>query len=260
MLRIKKTPPAISLEVVPDIPLITAEHVLHDVLVEALRSAELTLEDGDVLVVAQKIVSKAEGRLIRLSDVKPGPEANALAKEVEKDPALCQLILDETDVVLRKKPGVIIVRHKLGHVGANAGIDQSNIDHDGGDSALLLPVDPDKSAADLQQSLSAHYACHIGIIVADSMNRPWRMGTLGAAIGCAGVQVLDDLRGGDDMYGRELKVSMVNNADSITAAACLLMGETIEGTPVVLVKGLAKVPVGEKASDIMRPLEDDLFR
>ena len=260
MLRIKKTPPAISLEVVPDIPLITAAHNLHNVLVEAIEAANLSLSDGDVLVIAQKIVSKAEGRLIKLSDVKPGPEAIALAEEVEKEPALCQLILDETDIVMRKKPGVIIVRHKLGHVGANAGIDQSNIEHDGGDSALLLPVNPDKSAADLHITLSAHFNCHVGIIIADSMNRPWRMGTLGAAIGCAGVQVLDDLRGGDDMYGRELKVSMVNNADSITAAACLLMGETIEGTPVVLVKGLAKVPVGEAASDIMRPLEDDMFR
>jgi len=260
MLKIKKTPPAISLQVVPDIPMITADHDLHNVLIEAVEGAKLSVEEGDVLVIAQKIVSKAEGRLIRLSDVQAGPDAIALANEVEKDPALCQLILDETDEVMRKKPGVIIVRHKLGHVGANAGIDQSNIEHDGGDSALLLPIDPDKSAAELHQSLSTHFNCHVGVIIADSMNRPWRMGTLGAAIGCAGVQVLDDLRGGDDMYGRELKVSMVNNADSITAAACLLMGETIEGTPVVLVKGLAKVPVGESAADIMRPVEDDMFR
>lgn len=260
MLKTKQNPPALSLQVVPNIPLVTAAHSLHEVLVEAIASAQLVMEEGDVLVVAQKIVSKAEGRLVRLSDVNPSSEAIALAKEVEKEPALCQLILDETDVVMRKKPGVIIVKHKLGHVGANAGIDQSNIDHDGGDSALLLPIDPDKSAAELQESLSKHFDCHIGIIIADSMNRPWRMGTLGAAIGCAGVQVLDDLRGGDDMYGRELKVSMVNNADSITAAACLLMGETVEGTPVVLVKGLAKVSIGEAASDIMRPAEDDLFR
>jgi len=260
MLKAKHSPPSINLQVVPNIPQITAHHSLDTVLISALDEAGLSVEPGDVLVIAQKIVSKAEGRLVRLSEVTPGPEAIALAQEVEKEPALCQLILDETDVVMRKKPGVIIVKHKLGHVGANAGIDQSNIEHDGGDCALLLPVDPDKSAADLQHKLSEHFGCHLGIIIADSMNRPWRMGTLGAAIGCAGVQVLDDLRGGEDMYGRELKVSMVNNADSITAAACLLMGETIEGTPVVLVKGLAQVSNGEQAADIMRPVEDDLFR
>ena len=260
MLKAKQKSPTLNMLVVPGIPMIKPNDPLAKIIAEQIRLAEITLEDGDVLVVAQKIVSKAESRQIRLSDVSVGDAARSLAAETEKEPALCQLILDESAEVLRKKPGVIIVRHRLGHVGANAGIDQSNIEHDGGDTALLLPVDPDESALQLHQALSKDFSCHVGVIVADSMNRPWRMGTLGAAIGCAGVQVLDDLRGGEDMYGRELKVSMVNIADSVTAAACLLMGETIEGTPVVLVKGLAKVADGERAADIMRPVEDDLFR
>ncbi|MGR8947533.1 MAG: coenzyme F420-0:L-glutamate ligase [Gammaproteobacteria bacterium] len=248
------------MHVVPNIPMVRSGDHLGDIITTAIDDARLDLEEGDVIVIAQKIVSKAEGRLITLTDIEPSAEARALAAETEKDPALCQLIIDESAEILRKKPGVIIVRHKLGHVGANAGIDQSNIEHDEGDAALLLPQRPDESARALHEFLSNHFDCHIGVIIADSMNRPWRMGTLGAAIGCAGVQVLDDLRGGEDMYGRELKVSMVNIADSITAAACLLMGETTEGRPVVLVKGLAKVDDGSSAADIMRPVEDDLFR
>lgn len=248
------------MSVVPNIPMIKANDPLAEIIAQCVRDAAISVEAGDVLVVAQKIVSKAEGRLIPLAKVAPTEEARNLAANTEKDPALCQLILDESAEILRKKPGVIIVRHRLGHVGANAGIDQSNIEHAGGDCALLLPVDPDGSAQSLHETLSRDFGCHLGIIVADSMNRPWRMGTLGAAIGCAGVQVLDDLRGGEDMYGRELKVSMVNIADSVTAAACLLMGETTEGTPVVLVKGLAQVADGERAAHIMRPLEDDLFK
>ena len=260
MLKAKNSPPSLAMQIVPGIPLIKPGDPLSEIIEAHVRRAAIEPEDGDVLVVAQKIVSKAEGRQFRLSDVSVGDEAQALALETEKDPALCQLILDESAEVLRKKPGVIIVRHRLGHVGANAGIDQSNIEHDGGDTALLLPVDPDASALRLHIALSEAFDRHLGVIIADSMNRPWRMGTLGAAIGCAGVQVLDDLRGGEDMYGRELKVSMVNIADSVTAAACLLMGETTEGTPLVVVKGLAKVAEGEKAADIMRPIEDDLFR
>ena len=260
MLIAKNSPPALNMQVVPNIPMICAGDSLAEIIGAQIKQAGIVLQDGDVLVIAQKIVSKAEGRQIPLADVEASAAAGELARETEKEPALCQLILDESAEILRKKPGVIIVRHRLGHVGANAGIDQSNIAHEGGDAALLLPVDPDKSAHELHLALSAEFNCHVGIIIADSMNRPWRMGTLGAAIGCAGVQVLDDLRGGEDMFGRELKVSMVNVADSITATACLLMGETTEGTPVVLVKGLGKVADRERAADIMRPLEDDLFR
>ena len=260
MLAAKQSPPELTMLTVPDIPMIVSGDNLGEIIASAIELASIELASGDIVMVAQKIVSKAEGRLVALADIEPSTEAQALAAETDKDPALCQLILDESAEILRKKPGVIIVRHKLGHVGANAGIDQSNIEHGGGDAALLLPEQPDHSATLLHEFLSKRFGCHIGIIIADSMNRPWRMGTLGAAIGCAGVQVLDDLRGGEDMYGRELKVSMVNVADSVTAAACLLMGETTEGRPVVVVKGLAKVSDNANAADIARPLEDDLFR
>ena len=260
MLAANQNPPELQMLTVPNIPMVESGDNLGEIVASALEAAQINLSAGDIVMVAQKIVSKAEGRLISLADVAPSAEARKLADETEKDPALCQLILDESAEILRKKPGVIIVRHRLGHVGANAGIDQSNIEHGDGDAALLLPEHPDQSAASMHEFLSARFGCHIGVIVADSMNRPWRMGTLGAAIGCAGVQVLDDLRGGEDMYGRELKVSMVNVADSITAAACLLMGETTEGRPVVVVRGLAPVTDESSAADIARPLEDDLFR
>ena len=244
----------------PGIPLISSGDDLASILLVALGRSGHTLANGDVLVVAQKIVSKAEGRLIDLACVQPTPAAVLLAAEIEKDPRLTQLILDESAEVMRKKPGVIIVRHRLGHVGANAGIDQSNIEHGDGEAALLLPVDPDRSAALLHSAFYERTGRHVGVIVADSLNRPWRLGTVGGAIGVAGLQVLDDLRGGVDMFGRELKVTMVNRADSLAATASLLMGETTEATPAVLIQGLDVDTQMGTAHDIARPLEDDLFR
>jgi coenzyme F420-0:L-glutamate ligase / coenzyme F420-1:gamma-L-glutamate ligase len=246
-------------EVIPGIPLIEAGDPLSRIVFDAIGTAGLRLVDGDILVVAQKIVSKAEGRQVSLADVAPSDEAHRLALETDKEASLCQLILDESTAVLRRKPGVIIVRHRLGLVGANAGIDQSNIEHADGGSALLLPLDPDASARRLRDDIAAASGHRLGVIISDSMNRPWRLGTLGGAIGCAGVQVLDDLRGGADMYGRELKVAMVNRADSLAATATLLMGETAERTPVVLIRGVAPVINSETARDIIRPLQDDLF-
>ncbi|MFT4564388.1 MAG: coenzyme F420-0:L-glutamate ligase/coenzyme F420-1:gamma-L-glutamate ligase [Gammaproteobacteria bacterium] len=246
-------------QVIPGIPLITSADPLSAIVWNAIHTAGIELSDGDILVVAQKIVSKAEGRLIPLNTVVPSQAAKNLAVETDKDPALCQLILDESAVVMRKKPGVLIVRHRLGHVGANAGIDQSNIEHEGGDSALLLPVDPDQSAQNLRSEIGELSGRRIGVIVCDSMNRPWRLGSIGCAIGCAGVQILDDRRGGEDMYGRDLKVTLVNRADSLAATATLMMGETTERTPVVLIHGLPPVDSDEKTADMMRPLEDDLF-
>lgn len=242
-----------------DIPLIEPGDDLCAIIVAAIERAGLEFVDGDVLVVAQKIVSKSEGRMTALAAVTPGAQAVALAQETDKDPRLVQLVLDESSEVLRHKPGVIIVRHRLGHVGANAGIDQSNIEHAAGETALLLPVDPDRSARQLHDGIRSASARHVGIVIADSMNRPWRLGTIGGAIGCAGVRVLDDLRGGRDMFGRELKVAMVNRADSIAAMAAMLMGESVERTPVALVRGLPPDTDFGTAADIMRPLEDDLF-
>ena len=251
--------PHISLTTLSRIPLITRDDDLAAIILKAAADDGVRFSAGDIVVVAQKIVSKSEGRLIPIASVTPGAAALELASATDKDPRMAQLILDEAAHVMRRKPGVIIVRHKLGHVGANAGIDQSNVEHEGGEQALLLPLDPDASAERLQQALSAAAGCHLGVIVCDSMNRPWRLGTIGGAIGCAGIEVLDDRRGQHDMFGRELKVTMINRADSIAAMATLIMGESIERTPVAVVHGFAVDAHHGRAADIIRPPADDLF-
>lgn len=255
----------LSLHAVPGVPMVQPGDDLGTVVLTSLANGGFELRDGDVLVVAQKIVSKAEHRQIDLADVTPGTEAVALASETDKDPRLVQLILNESTEVLRKKPGVLIVRHKLGLVGANAGIDQSNIDHGAassgaGQQALLLPADPDESARLLMTKIGKHTGKTIGVIIADSMNRPWRLGTIGGAIGCAGVSVLDDHRGGTDIYGRELKVTLINRADALAGAATLLMGETTEKIPLVLIRGVAAYSGNDSAADIPRDLAEDMFR
>jgi coenzyme F420-0:L-glutamate ligase/coenzyme F420-1:gamma-L-glutamate ligase len=252
--------PALQLHVLPDIPLIRAGDDLAAILIAALRRVPTALADGDVLVIAQKIVSKAEGRLVPLATVEASARAHELAVETDKDPRLVQLILDESVEVMRTRPGVLIVRHRLGNVGAHAGIDQSNIEHKGGECALLLPVDPDGSAQRLHRALRAATGRHIAVIIADSMNRAWRLGTVGGAIGCAGLKVLDDLRGTSDMFGRELKVTVINRADSLAATACLLMGESVQRTPAVLIQGLPQDATEQSARDIIRPLAEDMFR
>ncbi|MGE0486421.1 MAG: coenzyme F420-0:L-glutamate ligase [Gammaproteobacteria bacterium] len=242
------------------VPMVRAGDDLARLALDAAARHDLRFADGDILVFAQKIVSKAEGRLVSLAEVEVGEEARTLAAATDKDPRLVQLILDESACVMRAKPGVIIVRHRLGHVGANAGIDQSNIEHAGGECALLLPRDPDASAARLHEALRAATGAHVAVLIADSLNRPWRLGTIGGAIGCAGFEVLDDRRGLTDIYGRELKVTMINRADSIAAFATLAMGETVERTPLALVRGFAPDARCGLAADIMRPLADDLFQ
>ncbi len=237
---------------------------LGSILIQAIEDNGIDLVDGDIVAIAQKIVSKAEGRQIALTDVTASDEAKALAVETDKDPRLVQLILDESDEILRKKPGVLIMRHNLGIVGAHAGVDQSNIDHGDGETALLLPVDPDASARAIRDAFLERTGIHVGVLITDSTNRPWRMGTIGIAIGAAGMTVLDDHRGGVDMYGRELKVTLINRADSIATAATLLMGETTEKTPAALVRGLPLASpedvTDQTARIINRPLEEDLFR
>jgi len=226
----------------------------------ALADQQLSFQAGDILVVAQKVVSKAEGQLIKLDDVEPTARAIELAGETDKDPRLVQLILDESSDLLRKKPGVLIMRHRLGMVGAHAGIDQSNISHADGETALLLPEDPDTSAANLRVALREATGVELGVIIADSMNRPWRLGTIGCAIGCSGITVLDDYVGGEDLFGRELKVTLINRVDAIAATATLLMGETTERTPMALVRGFEPEDSPARASDLYRPLDEDLFR
>lgn len=248
---------------VPGLPMVAAGDDLVSLVLEALAANGQSLEDGDCVCLAQKIVSKAEGRQVALADVTAGPEAEKLAAETDKDPRLVQLILDESTEVLRQKPGVLIMRHRLGLVGAHAGIDQSNIEHQGGEQALLLPVDPDASAARFRDEIESRTGRKIGVIITDSANRPWRLGTIGIAIGAAGLTVLDDHRGGVDSFGRELKVTLINRADAIASMATMVMGETTERLPVAIVRGLPLV-VGsngeQPAAVINRPLEEDLFR
>jgi coenzyme F420-0:L-glutamate ligase/coenzyme F420-1:gamma-L-glutamate ligase len=257
--------PAFRVIGVPGIGMIEHGDELTDVIVEALEKNQLTLEHGDVVCVAQKIVSKAEGCLVALSAVTPSDDAETLAAATHKDPRMVQLILDESSEVMRHKPNVLVVRHNLGFVGAHAGIDQSNVDHSDGEMALLLPKDPDKSALDLRSGLEQRYATRIGVVITDSHNRAWRMGTIGSAIGCAGIQVLDDSRGGKDIYGRTLQATLISRADALAGTATLMMGETTEKMPVVILRGL---PPEQTLSDdpqqtaqlINRPLEEDMFR
>lgn len=248
---------------VPGIPLVEPGDDLVTLLLEALESAGHELRPGDCVCLAQKIVSKTEGRQVALAEVTPGEQAIALAAETDKDPRLVELILSESTELMRKKPGVLIMRHRLGLVGAHAGIDQSNISHDGGENALLLPLDPDVSAASFRATVADRLGIEIGVIITDSANRPWRLGTIGIAIGAAGLTVLDDHRGGSDMFDRELKVTLINRVDAIASAATLVMGETTEMMPAAIVRGLPLV-VGsngqQNAAVINRPLEEDLFR
>jgi coenzyme F420-0:L-glutamate ligase/coenzyme F420-1:gamma-L-glutamate ligase len=250
---------SLTIHPLKNIPLIEAGDDLAGLIVEALRRAGIEPVDGDILVIAQKIVSKSEGRRVLLAGIEPSASAVQLASETDKDPRLVELILRESSSVVRTAPGVIIVRHRLGIISANAGIDQSNIDHAGGECALLLPEDPDRSALRLREALQREFCKKLGVIVSDSMNRPWRLGTVGYAIGSAGVTVLDDRRGTTDIFGRELKVTLSNHADSIATAAMLVMGETSERVPAALVRGLPLQDSKQVARDSVRPPAEDLF-
>lgn len=251
----------LELIAVPGLPLIAAGDDLPGLIEGALAGAGTALAAGDIVVIAQKIVSKAEGRRVRLADVEPSAEALALAGEVGKDPRLVELILTESRRVVRKRPGVLIVEHRLGLVMANAGIDQSNI---GGEetepAALLLPLDPDASAARLAEGLSARAGVRIGVVINDSFGRPWRQGTVGVAIGAAGLASIVDRRGDPDLFGRTLRVTVIAHADEIAAAASLLMGQSDEGRPAVVVRGLAPAGPEAPARALIRPAAEDLFR
>ena len=244
---------------VTGLPMIQEGADLTLLITNQLHDNQQLLEHGDVIVIAQKIVSKSEGRLVSLASITPSEEAVRLAAETDKDARLVEVILRESDAVVRHKPGVMIMRHRLGHVGAHAGVDQSNIDHGDDDAALLLPLDPDASAKRLREAIRHRSGKEIGVLISDSGNRPWRLGTTGIAIGASGFTVLDDRRGGTDLYGRELKVTLINRADSIATAATLIMGETTERIPVAIVRGFEYEPVEQNAAMINRPVDEDLF-
>jgi coenzyme F420-0:L-glutamate ligase/coenzyme F420-1:gamma-L-glutamate ligase len=248
------------------IPLVQPGDNLAALLWDALAAAQLPLADGDILVLAQKIVSKAEGRLVHLSQVTPSARAHELADRTQKDPRLIELILQESCAVLRTRPGTIIVEHRLGFVCANAGIDHSNVcpadaaplDPEGW--VLLLPHDPDASAAALQADLARRSGRQLGVLIIDSHGRAWRLGTVGVAIGIAGLPALADLRGQPDLFGFRLRITQVGVADELAAAASLVMGQAAEAVPAVHVRGFP-YPLREASlSELIRPAEQDLFR
>lgn len=245
------------------IPLIRHGDDLADIVVNALEKNSIQIEDNDILVLAQKIISKAEGRAVNLVAVTPSQRAIELAQQTEKDPRVVELILQESNEVVRTRVGTIIVEHKLGFVCANAGIDHSNV-AGVGDSAeewvLLLPIDPDGSAEKMRSDVLTKTGKRIGVLIIDSHGRAWRNGTVGVAIGIAGMPGLEDLRGKADLFNFTLRITQVGAADELAAAASLVMGQAAEGTPVVHVRGFPYPLRDGSLRELIRPKDQDLFR
>jgi coenzyme F420-0:L-glutamate ligase/coenzyme F420-1:gamma-L-glutamate ligase len=249
----------LELFALPGLPMVRAGDDLAALILAGLDRAGQTLRDRDVVVIAQKIVSKAEGRTVDLDDVVPSAAALKLATEIGKDPRIVEVVLSESVRVVRKRPNLMIMQHRLGFVMANAGVDQSNVaEPDGRHRALLLPLDPDGSAEAIRVRLAAQ--AHVGIVISDSFGRPWRRGTAGVAIGAAGIPSVIDLRGQPDLFGRTLEVSIIGFADEIAAAASLLQGQAAEAQPVVVVRGLTWQAPNVPVADVVRPPEEDLFQ
>jgi coenzyme F420-0:L-glutamate ligase/coenzyme F420-1:gamma-L-glutamate ligase len=253
----------LTLTSLTNIPLIRHGDNLADIVVNALQENKIALQDNDIFVFAQKIISKAEGRAVNLATVRPSQRAIELAKQTDKDARVVQLILQESNEVLRTRVGAIIVEHKLGFVCANAGIDHSNV-AGVGDAAeewvLLLPAEPDRSAEMMRDEIKSKTGKQVGILIIDSHGRAWRNGTVGVAIGIAGIPGLEDLRGKPDLFGYTLQVTQVGVADELAAAASLMMGQAAEGTPVVHVRGFPYLLRDGKLKELIRPKELDLFR
>jgi len=259
----RRTAAALSVLPLEGLPLFApGVSVAGEVLAAAARQG-LVLSAGDVLVVAQKIVSKSEGRAARLAQVTAGAEADAMAAATGRPAALMQLMLDESAEVVRTTPAVVIARHRTGHVAANAGIDASNVEGGAEDAVLLWPVDPDESARRIRAELKQRAGVAPAVVIADSLGRAWRLGTIGTAIGVAGLTIVDDRRGETDLFGRTLQATLVAIADSIAAAAVLVMGEGAEGVPAVIVRGAERfvsAADGPGAAAVLRPAKEDLFR
>jgi coenzyme F420-0:L-glutamate ligase / coenzyme F420-1:gamma-L-glutamate ligase len=246
----------------PGVPLLDAHCDLAAEICAAIDRSGETWVEGDICVVAQKIVSKVEDRKIALESVNPDAAIISQAESLQRDPRLLALIEAESSEILRATPAAVIARHRTGHVLANAGIDASNIPGEG--EVLLWPSDPDASARALREAIARRSGAHPAVLIADSMGRAWRIGTVGTAIGCAGLQVLEDRRGtGRDLYGRTLQATVIAVADSIAAMASLAMGEGDEGTPVVIVRGAGRWVTDDDGTGAvcgLRPVAQDMFR
>lgn len=255
---------AMKLFPVANLPLIRPGDSLAAIILSCLRAMDQELRAGDILVIAQKVVSKAEGRLVRLSAVTPSPEAEALAVTVDKDPRVVQVILDDSNTVIRTRRGLLVTEQQAGWVCANAGVDRSNVEQgeDGEEYLALLPIDGDASAERIRQELQELSTISPTVLINDSHGRAWRQGTVGVCIGCAGISPIWDQRGLQDLFGYELHSSAECIADELAAAASLLMGQSNEGQPVIIIRNyhppahLAPAP----AKIIQRPAEMDAFR
>ncbi len=251
----------VTLIAIPNIPLVKPGDDLTELILTGLFSADLSLEDGDILVIAQKIVSKAEGRMVRLRDVEPSPQAREIGQAIQKDPRAVEVVLRDSNEIIRARGGVLIVEQRLGFICANAGVDRSNVPPANGDDVVtLLPADPDATAQAIRSRFQERTGKSIGVIINDSHGRPWRRGTVGVAIGVAGIEAVEDLRGQPDLFGYRLRHTEVGLADQIASAASLLMGQADEGRPVILARGVPHRPGKGSARDILRPRETDLFR
>ena len=253
----------LTLTALQNIPLIRQDDNLADILVKSLLGTGLELKDDDILVLAQKIVSKSEGRMVALASVTPTQKAVDLAQKAEKDPRVIELMLQESSEVLRVRTGTIIVEHKLGFVCANAGIDHSNV-NGGGEGAdeyvLLLPKDPDQSARRIREQMKLLTGKNIGVMIIDSHGRAWRNGTVGYCIGLSGLPALIDERGWKDLFGYTLKITIVAVADELAAAASLVMGQAAEGMPAVHVRGFPYALGEGSLRELIRPKDQDMFR
>ena len=257
----KSDPPTIRIHPLLGIPLINRGDNLCQLILDAIEANKLILKDGSILVLAQKIVSKAEDRFVNLKTIKPTALAIEYSVKTDKDPRLVELILQESKSVIRHRKGVLVVENHQGLIMANAGIDHSNVEQDPeNDRVLLLPENPDKSADSLHNELLRKTGCKIGVIINDSIGRAWRNGTIGTAIGVAGLSSIVDLRGRADLFGNQLRVSEEAIADELASAASLIQGQADEGLPVVLIEGYRTSSKHIPASELIRPEEKDLFR
>jgi coenzyme F420-0:L-glutamate ligase/coenzyme F420-1:gamma-L-glutamate ligase len=251
---------SISILPLTGIPLIQPGDDLPRILGDAINRLDSALQTGDVLVIAQKIVSKAEGRYVDLDQITPSPYAIEVAQQCRKDPRLIEVILSESQAAVRVRPDLIITRHRLGFVSANAGVDRSNVAPDGIERVLLLPIDPDRSADHIRSALRERFGVDVGVIIADSHGRPHRMGTVGVAIGLSGLPGVEDWRGRKDLFGYTLQHTEVGVADQIAGAGTLLLGQAAEAIPAVVVRGVPFEQRDGSAQEINRPLEMDLFQ
>ena len=260
-MSVNHQPISITITALSGIPLVKPGDNIVELILESLRISKMTLLEDDILVVAQKIVSKSEGRYVKIADVVPSLEAKLLAESSGKDPRLVELIQKESKKIVRHRKGVIVTENRQGVVMANSGIDRSNVEKDGNyEQVLLLPVNPDKSAANIRKGLYQKTNVNVALIINDSLGRAWRNGTIGTALGVSGLPSLLDLKGVPDLFGKPLSVTEEAIADEFSSAASILQGQAAEGRPVVLIRGYISSSTSSSASSLIRNKEEDLFK